>query len=140
MGRKKKHERDLFASKANSSTVDYFGTMYDSMCKDKIYKSLHVATRQFYVLCRVQARSKSGRNCLFNHCQGYEYQYDPEEYFVFPAKHQEEYGVKRQNGKEYLKELVSKGFIEVVENNKHRRKVNVYKFSTKWKDVDKNSL
>ena len=32
-----------------------------------------------------------------------------------------------------IRELVEKGFIEIVEQNKNLRKANVYRFSTRWK-------
>ena len=45
-----------------------------------------------------------------------------------------EYGLQRTNSQRYFKELIEKGFIEKYESNKHRKKVNVYRFSSKWKD------
>ena len=58
----------------------------------------------------------------------------PESCFVFPAKQQLEYGLQRTNSQRYFNELIEKGFIEKYEPNKHRRKVNVYRFISKWKD------
>lgn len=135
MGRKKEKYRDYFAS---SKSSDYFGTIFESMCKSGAYLSLSIGAKQFYTLCRVQARSSSGRACLYAHGKEYDKQYDSERYFVFPAKHQEEYGIKRQNGNKYLKELESAGFIEKVEQNNHIHKVNVYRFSDKWQEKEKS--
>lgn len=130
MGRKKEKFKDI---KASCKTVDTFGTVFESMCKSEAYKGLTIGAKHFYTLCRVQSRSKTGRSCLFKHQQVYGINYNPEIYFVFPAKQMEEYGEKRQNGHRYFKELEQAGFIEIAENNSHIKKVNVYKFSDKWK-------
>ena len=130
-GRKEKY-RDIFAS---SKKTDYFGTIFDSMCRSKDYKDLSLGAKHFYTLCRVQARSKAGRACLYAHSKEFNNTYDAERYFVFPAKHQEAYGVLRQNGNRYLQELERAGFIEKVEQNNHIKKVNVYRFSRKWQEV-----
>lgn len=130
MSRKKKFDLDATASCGNK---DYFGTMYDGMCKHEAYKSLPIGARQFYVLCRVEAMSQ-GKACLFKHAQqsGREYGRDC---FVFPATHLEAYGVSRGNAHKLFKQLVDAGFIKVIEDNSKRRDVNVYEFVTDWKKV-----
>ena len=70
---------------------------------------------------------------LHNHSEEFGVKY-PDSCFVFPAKQQLEYGLQRTNSQRYFKELIEKGFIEKYESNKHRKKINVYRFSSKWKD------
>lgn len=110
-----------------------YGTIYESMLKSKQFQSLSNPAKLLYIYCRTQQRTKSGRACLFNHSEEEGHAY-PESCFVFPAKQQEEYGLTRTNTSRYFKELMDKGFIRLYEGNKHRKKVNVYQFSSKWKD------
>lgn len=132
MSRKqKKPFKDDYACVGNDY---YFGTMYESMCKSEAYQSLTIGARLFYMNCRVQSRSNDGKKCLYNHCKEFERQYDYTIYFVFPASHLEKYGYNRSNAVRYFNELEEKGFIEKVEKNQIRKKINVYRFSRKWKD------
>lgn len=121
---------DYFAS---SEANDNFGTIFNSMCKCKKFQELPPAARWFYALCRVESQTSESKACLYRHASLEAREYAPN-CFVFPAKHQEQYGIKRQNGSEYFKLLIDAGFIEYEENNAHRKVVNVYRFSTKWKD------
>jgi hypothetical protein len=81
----------------------------------------------------VQSKSNRGKSCLYKHKEEYGIDYT-ENCFVFPASHMQRYGIERSNGSNYLKQLIVAGFIEKVENNKAVKKVNVYKFSNKWKN------
>lgn len=132
MGRKRK---DRFKdANASVKASDYYGTIFDSMCRSGAYQRLSVGARQFYTICRVQARSKAGRACLYAHGNEFGNTYNPDTYFVFPAKHQEAYGYDRRNGNHYLQELEKAGFIKKIESNNHIKKVNVYKFIDEWKN------
>ena len=131
MARKKKAQySDYFAS---SEPNDRFGTIFESMCVNERFKKLSPVLKWFYVLCRVESRTVEGAACLYKHAQkeGTKYTCNC---FVFPAKHQEKYGIDRRHGTKYFKALIDAGFIEIEENNYHRRNVNVYRFSAKWKD------
>lgn len=126
---KKTKFRDSYASVGNN---DYFGTIFDGMCRSKAYQSLSIGAKQFYTLCRVQAKSTHGRRCLYNHGEEFNDTYSEND-FVFPAKHLELYGVHRANAFKYFRELEKAGFIDKKEKNKHMWKVNVYSFSKRWK-------
>ncbi len=132
MGRKKgaKTNRDVNAS-LNDKDI-YYGRLYEGMMKHGSFKKLSIGTRMFYVLCRVQAQSEEGRRCLYAHGKDECRKYNPDVEFVFPAKHLEEYGIRRQNATNYFRELEKAGFIMKVEQNNHRQKVNVYRFIHKW--------
>lgn len=130
MGRNKKPKyRDIFASIGEK---DYFGTLYDGMCKSNAYKSLSIGTKHFYTLCRVQAQSTHGKSCLYKHGKEFGIKYSEND-FVFPASHLNMYGIDRSNASRYFKELEAAGFIDKKEKNKHMKKVNVYSFSSRWK-------
>ena len=107
MAKKKPKYTDFFAS---SSVNDNFGTIFNSMCKDAGFQKLPPAAKWFYVLCRVEAQSPEGKACLYKHGEksGHTYM---QNCFVFPAKHQKQYGIQRQNGSAYFKALIDAGFI-----------------------------
>lgn len=128
--KKKTQKGDYFASAA---PVDNFGMVYESMCAHDCYKALSLSAKQFYTLCRVQARSKQGRACLYRYAET-EGKNFADACFVFPATHQERFGIKRQNGSKYMNELIEAGFVKIVERNAHRHRPNVYQFDSKWKD------
>lgn len=132
MGRKK-HK---FTANPNVSTGpnDTFGMIYDGLIQSEQYKRLSLGVRDFYIKCRVQSASKHGRSCLFKHSEETGATYDIDNDFVFPAKHMQMYGIDRSNGQKLMNELISAGFIEIKEKNKHMYKVNVYSFSGRWKN------
>ena len=121
---------------ASLGESDFFGTIYDGMCQSKQYQSLSIGARQFYTLCRVQSRSSHGKACLSRHGQEENTTYT-DYCFCFPAKHLKLYGVDRSNANRYLNELINAGFIDLLEQNKHRKKINVYCFSSRWKQTSK---
>lgn len=120
----------------NASCVpnDTYGTIFSSMLYSKQFQALSIGAKMMYVYCRNQAQEKKAKASLILHGNEEGYVYPLGIYFVFPAKHMERYGQKRSNGCKYLKELIDAGFIEKVECNKHRKKENVYMFSSKWKE------
>lgn len=132
MSRSKKPKyKDLYASIGDK---DFFGTIYDGMCRSKAYQSLSIGAKHFYTLCRVQAKSTHGKSCLYKHSEEYGITYTEHD-FVFPASHLTMYGVDRSNASRYFKELEAAGFIDKKEKNKHMKKVNVYSFSNRWKNT-----
>ena len=112
---------------------DTFGRVWESMTQSYAYKQLTLAEKHFYTICQLQAHSKIGRACLYNHGieDGIEY---GEHDFVFPSSHLKRYGYDKSNGYRLLKALCDKGFISKLENNKHRKCVNVYSFIREWKN------
>lgn len=129
----KKKKIQFVDTKASFGNKDYFGTVFVGMLKHSAYKKLSLAQKQFYSYCRVQSRSSEGQACLYNFSKesGIIYSKDC---FVFPASHMKQYGIDRGNGSKLLKQLEAAGFIRTVENNKHRKKINVYEFSDEWKN------
>lgn len=117
-----------------SGTHETFAMMYDSMLKHPTFIMLSPTAKIIYMLCRNQATCKEGRQCLYNHSKKTGVIY-PENCFVFPARHLEQYGyADRGNATKYLKELINAGFIKIYEQNGHRFKLNIYQFSSVWKD------
>lgn len=130
-GKKKKYKDITASAKGN----DYFGTIYDGMCKSAQYKRLSIGAKQFYTICRVQSHSSHGRACLYNHGNEFGIKYTEND-FVFPSSHLMMYGYDRSNAGKYFKELMAAGFIIKKEGNKALKKVNVYSFSDNWKKTD----
>ena len=135
-GGSRKKSTDKFASMSDRDT---FGMIYQSMCTHEAFLSLSVGLRLFYMICRVHAQSRDCKQCLYKHGDEFGKIY-PENYFVFPASHSNKYGYKRSNASRMIKDLITAGFIDEIENNKHMKKVNVYAFSSRWKGLDKPSI
>lgn len=135
MGKKKRNdEKDtLYAVYGRIGENDTYGYLYSSLLKSSAFQNLSIGARLFYVTLRVHAKTSECRRCLSEHAKE-ENEFYPNQYFVFPASHEAYYGYKRQNCTKYFKELKEAGFIRVVEQNKHRQKVNVYSFHNAWKD------
>lgn len=133
MGGKRKKEK-YWDYNASIEKGENYGTLFPSMLKSEQYKSLTIGERHFYNICRVHWQTKECQQCLYNHKQEFGTDYT-KECFVFPSKHLKRYGIDRANASRYFDKLVQKGFIEKVESNKSIQKVNVYKFSRKWKDT-----
>ena len=131
---KKNYSPDVFACLSNGDTS--FGMVYHSMLQHESFIRLSNPAKLTYIYCRVQYASKIGMSCLHNHAEEDGATY-PAGCFVFPAKHQREYGINdRSNFRKYMQELIDAGFIERYEDNKHRWKVTVYRFSQNWKTND----
>ena len=132
MGRKKKSKEEMpFADVGNTN----FGMVRDGLLQSPFFQSLTIGERYFYIVCLVEAKTSKSRRCLYNHGKenGKEELYSTLD-FVFPAAHMRLYGFDSGNGSRYLKSLIEKGFLERVEGNKPRQQVNVYRFSTRWKE------
>ena len=115
-------------------THETFAMIYDSMLKHPAFIKLSPTAKIIYMLCRNQATCREGRQCLHEHSKRTGVTY-PDSCFVFPAKQQEQYGYTgRANVSKYLNELTKAGFIKSYEKNQHRFKVNVYQFTSEWKN------
>lgn len=132
--KKQTFKPDYYASKCGKHET--FATVYDSMLKSEQFKNLSLSAKFLFLLCRNQLTSRAGRETLYNHGKEFEILY-PDSCFVFPAKHQREYGLNDcSNVTKGLKELENAGFIRKYECNKHCWKVNVYQFATDWKNKE----
>lgn len=132
-GRKQTFKPPYSASCAQGNQLDPFGIVCESMCKTKAFQDLPPSVKVMYVYCRVQSMSVDGRRCLYQHAKQYERTYSTD-CFVFPASHMERFGLDRRNAKKQINHLVNAGFLEIVESNRQQKVVNVYCFSSKWKE------
>lgn len=129
---KSKIENDKFLSLTQN---DRFTYIYDGTLTSQQYTSLSPSAQRLYIACASQRMSATGlaNLHLFNQQHGTDYN-EKDGYFTMPNKRIREYGLKpntcRTNS---FKELINAGFIEVVENNKHRKIENIYRLSTAWK-------
>ena len=130
MARKKQYKPDIYASTGNRDT---FAMIYHGLITSDAFQSLTCGEKMFYVICKIQSKSRRGLECLYKHGKEEGVQYNTDQDFVFPAEHMKEYGYDRSNGGKYLNALIKKGFIKRKEQNKHRYKVNVYSFTDEWK-------
>ena len=147
MARKSNKQAPAWAVEDN--LYSKWGRLYVDMLKAKPFQSLSVPARQFYFVCLANMHDDKARASLQRHIKdtrdpveaaGNIYYLDIDKYldyengfFIMPAKHMEQYGYSRQNGYRLMRELIGAGFVTKIESNKHRKKVNVYKFSDAWK-------
>lgn len=133
MGRgSKKKPNDTFLSLTENDNYTY---IYDKALTCKQFTSMSQSARLLYFACisqRMSGRGKANLH-LFNEQQGTNYN-EVDGYFTMPNTRMIAYGLKPNTCHAYaFKELINAGFIEVVENNKHRHIENVYRLSTAWK-------
>lgn len=132
--RKQNNNKWLCLTARDNYTYIYDGTM---TCKQ--YTSMSLSARQLYIACISQRMSKTGTANLhlFNEQNGTNYnEYDG--YFTMPNVRIKAYGLRPNTCHAYaFKELIENGFIEVVENNKHRHIENIYRLSTAWRKKTK---
>lgn len=123
--------------------------LYVDILKAPAFQSLSTPAQFFYFVCLANMHDDTARASLKRHiaethetveAAGHLYNLDIDQYldsrngyFIMPAKHIEQYGLTRQYGYKLLQELITAGFVEKVEPNKHRKKENVYRFSAAWK-------
>lgn len=135
MSKKKIKYNDVTAS---AKAGENFGTLFPSMLESDIFQSLSNPAKILYMACRVVSKTEEASKCLYAHSCEDNVKYTEYD-FVCSAKFIERYaGINRKNATKYFNELIEKGFIEKLEANKHRKDVNVYSFSTKWKEGLKN--
>ena len=133
MSRRKKDNDPLLSL----TTKDRFTYIYDGTLTSKQFTALSPSARLLYLACTSQRMSSTGlaNLHLFNQQHGTDYNED-NGYFTMPNKRIREYGLKPNTCRtKSFKELVDAGFIEVVENNRHRKIENIYRLSTAWKKV-----
>lgn len=106
-----------------------FAILTDKMALSKTYQELSFTAKNVLQVCKLcrqyhqKNETKIDNNPL---------------YFYFNRKIQEKYGLKNPNKtRKALCELVNNGFIDVIENNAHRKTKNIYSFSGKWQIKEK---
>lgn len=116
---------------------DNYTPIYEGAYTHERFKKLNQSARNLYTCCQLQRWSKKGRDHLykFNRQNGKNYSHE-QGYFTMPAKRIKEFGLDVGTcHRRAFKELEENGFIEVIENNRLRHKENIYKLSTKWKNL-----
>ena len=114
---------------------DNFAIIYDGTLTCKQYISMSPTAQRLYIACISQRMSGKGKANLhlFNEQHGTKYN-EQDGYFTMPNTRLQAYGLKPNTCHAYtFKELINAGFIEVIENNRHRHIENIYRFSTAWK-------
>lgn len=111
---------------ARGDGKEQFVRLSDSMCRAMIEMPNGVKTPNPFCSLSWATQIVYERMCLVAG--------DHPERFTFPKSTGERYGIPHQTLLKAIKALESAGFIETVENNRTRRKDNVYKFTPhKWR-------
>lgn len=105
-----------------------YAILSDKMALSSVYQGLSLEAKYVLQVCKLcrqyhQKTDKTLNNNLL--------------YFYFNRKLQEKYGLKNPNKtRKALCELIENGFIDVVENNAHRKTKNIYAFCSKWRNKE----
>lgn len=133
MGRRySKKDNDPLLSLTDNDNYTY---IYDGTLTSKQFTSMSPTAQRLYFACISQRMSGTGKANLhlFNQQHGTNYS-EKDGYFTMPNKRIKDYGLKPDTCyKTGFKELENVGFIEIVENNKHRKIENIYRLITAWK-------
>lgn len=133
MGRRSgKKDNDPLLSLTDKDNYTY---IYDGTLTSKQFTSLSPSTQRLYFACISQRMSGKGKANLhlFNEQHGKNYS-ELDGYFTMPNKRIRDYGLKPDTCyKTGFKELKNAGFIDIVENNRHRHIENIYRLITAWK-------
>lgn len=130
--RKSKKDNDPLLSLTDKDNYTY---IYDGTLTSKQFTSMSPSAQRLYFACISQRMSGKGKANLhlFNEQHGKNYS-EQDGYFTMPNKRIKDYGLNPVTCyKTGFKELVDVGFIEVVENNRHRHIENIYRLITAWK-------
>ena len=128
------------------------------LLESKAFQELSIAARLLYITICTHKQAEIQRACLKNALEDYNRIFDlgmsageiydeatpnkrtkySKGYFVFPNKHAEAYGFKKNYCTKLMKELIQKGFIKVAYGGKGKyggwnTNVTVYQFSNEWK-------
>lgn len=135
-----------------------FLMLVPELLESKAFQCLTYAARLLYIVLCVHKQTEIQRACLKEALEDYNCIFDlgmsegqildeampnkrtkfTSNYFVFPNKHMEAYGYKKNYVTKLMQELTEKGFIKVAYGGKGRyggwnTNVTVYQFSNEWK-------
>lgn len=118
-----------------------FTSLYDTMALSPTFQSLSDSAKYTLMVCKLmrknhtptrQKNKQTGKKEIVSRAIN-----GNELLFKFGRTLQKQYGFGNPNKfRESMKELVLKGFIDVIENNGHRKTANVYKYDSKWQMLD----
>lgn len=111
MGKKKTPFKD-WETKTSDGTEKRYIRMGVTQMADKAIKDLTPSAFKVYCYMKLESAGKIE--------------------FIFPRSKYRDF-LSAGGFNSAKKELIELGFIEEVENNKHRCKANIYRFSTAWK-------
>ena len=127
-----KKENDPLLSLTSKDNYTY---IYDGTLTSKQFTSMSPSSQRLYFACISQRMSGKGKANLHLFNEQHDTDYNEKDgYFTMPNKRIREYGLNPDTCyKTGFKELEDVGFIEIVENNKHRKIENIYRLITAWK-------
>ena len=131
MAKKKKYQKKDFES--TGANYDVSANIYLSMVKSKAWLSLTKNQRLLYVYLKLQYYSQKRKPDK-----------DNKEMFYFnQTKWLNEYKLYSEGNKKSfyndMEQLIIKGFIDCVSSGKTTREKNIYQYSSRWQDYNKNN-
>lgn len=126
-----------------------YGSICVDMLKSSKFQSLSNPAKLLYLTMTAHSREEKAIECLYNAILDLDellglntpkmdidrtvYQSDFK-YFVFPLRQYKQYGLESKGVYKYSRELLAAGFIENPVRQTHLKRVNIYQFSTHWKE------
>ena len=131
MAKKKKYQKKLFESTGES--YDVSANIYLSMIKSEAWLSLTKNQRLLYLYLKMQYYSQKRKPNK-----------DDKSMFYFnQTKWMNEYQLYSEGNKKSfyndIEQLIIKGFIDCVSSGKTTRERNIYKYSSRWQNYNKNN-
>jgi hypothetical protein len=104
------------------------------MIASDTYKGLSLGAMHLMDVCLVHIKTPNNYHALSAYCEeeGKEYKMG-HGYFILASSQLAFYGISDKSAYRWFKELNAAGFIECIENNRHRHRPNVYRLSKEWK-------
>jgi len=134
-GSRKKNRGDPIAKYLTNKSGGEFGRLYSDMLSSNAYKSLKSETKHLYCVISARLYSKANSQQLFRYSEYGGKEYRPDQgYFMLPKESLREYGLYSGRISDRFEELQTKGFIEIVHKNQHRKMPNLYRLSDAWKN------
>ena len=131
MAKRKKYQKKLFESTGES--YDVSANIYLSMIKSEAWLSLTKNQRLLYVYLKMQYYSQKRKPNKEN----------KEMFFFNQTKWLNEYQLYSLGNKKSfyndMEQLIIKGFIDCVSSGKTTREKNIYQYSSRWQDYNKNN-
>ena len=113
-----------------------YGSIYAGMLRSPAYRALSHNARLLLITAIVHCSTTKNYICLIKYCEMNDIDFNKfykRGMFILSSTQLEEYDIRSKHIARHWRELIDKGFIDCVHNNRYRKQYNVYILSTKWK-------
>lgn len=131
-----KDKKDFDVSDATSLGGTRFGKVHESLLLSPQWQRLRPTAQVLYITIITHLATAYSHKRLWAFRQSEELPetaYNDGKHFIMSQVDFEKYGISGKHGHRWMRELCEAGFCECVENNQHRKRVNIYKVSDAWK-------